>query len=89
MTAADLHTADINHGVLGMEFPVCLFEGVGYLTHCFNDFHRLQQSSVHPADIANHTQNGGILSRVGMYFQAGILQPPDEGCLLSIGCTGF
>ena len=49
VSAADLDTVHIDHGVLGMEFPVRPLEGIGYLLNGIDDLETLEQCGVNGA----------------------------------------
>ena len=82
MPAADLHIADLNDHILGVELPVAAFKGLGYALYRINDIKAADQIDIDAGHITDQTDNRLKLTVRDMQTQALSLQPVHQLDLL-------
>ena len=89
VTAADADIAYLHNGILGVEFPVGLFEWLGNPLDGFHHIQTFQQFHIHPAGISDQSQHGDLCAFGNVNVQIHALQPIDQMLHLFLGGTVF
>ena len=78
ITAADLHIAHLDDGVLRVELPVAAFERVADLLDRFHDIQAADEIHIYTARIADQAEHGMIRADGNMHAELLRLQPVDQ-----------
>ena len=78
VTAADLRVTDPDDGVQGVELPVHLLVGFRDPLDALDDLQGAQQLHVHPAGVADETQDGDLGTLGNVDIQVHAPQPGDK-----------
>ena len=84
--AADAGVSRLDDGVLGVEFPVGLLERLRDPLDGLNHFQTFQKIDVHPAGVADQTENGDLRAFGNVNVQIHIFEPVHK--VLDLGGRG-